>query len=37
MPDIQSRLIKEIPRLRRYARALTRDVTAADNLVRDCL
>jgi RNA polymerase sigma-70 factor (ECF subfamily) len=37
MPDIQSRLIKEIPRLRRYARALTRDVTAADDLVRDCL
>jgi RNA polymerase sigma-70 factor (ECF subfamily) len=37
MPDIRSRLVKEIPRLRRYARALTRDVTAADDLVQDCL
>ncbi len=27
----------EIPRLRRYARALTHDVTAADDLVQDCL
>ena len=27
----------EIPRLRRYARALTRDVNAADDLVQDCL
>jgi RNA polymerase sigma-70 factor, ECF subfamily len=27
----------EIPRLRRYARALTRDVAAADDLVQDCL
>src|SRR5271167_4221757 len=27
----------EIPRLRRYARALTRDVLAADDLVQDCL
>ncbi len=26
-----------IPRLRRYARALTRDVVAADDLVQDCL
>jgi RNA polymerase sigma-70 factor (ECF subfamily) len=26
-----------IPRLRRYARALTRDVAAADDLVQDCL
>jgi RNA polymerase sigma-70 factor (ECF subfamily) len=37
MPDIRSRLVAEIPRLRRYARALTRDVTAADDLVQDCL
>jgi RNA polymerase sigma-70 factor, ECF subfamily len=37
MPDIRSRLVVEIPRLRRYARALTRDVTAADDLVQDCL
>jgi RNA polymerase sigma-70 factor, ECF subfamily len=27
----------EIPRLRRYARALVRDVVAADDLVQDCL
>jgi RNA polymerase sigma-70 factor (ECF subfamily) len=27
----------EIPRLRRYARALTRDFNAADDLVQDCL
>jgi len=27
----------EIPRLRRYARALVRDVTAADDLVQECL
>jgi RNA polymerase sigma-70 factor (ECF subfamily) len=27
----------EIPRLRRYARALTRDNVAADDLVQDCL
>jgi RNA polymerase sigma-70 factor, ECF subfamily len=27
----------EIPRLRRYARALTRDVTRADDLVQSCL
>jgi RNA polymerase sigma-70 factor (ECF subfamily) len=32
------RLIEaQIPRLRRYARALTRDVSAADDLVQDCL
>jgi RNA polymerase sigma-70 factor, ECF subfamily len=27
----------EIPRLRRYARALTRDLSNADDLVQDCL
>ena len=27
----------EIPRLRRYARALTRDIVSADDLVQDCL
>src|SRR5271163_798068 len=27
----------EIPRLRRYARALTREPVAADDLVQDCL
>jgi RNA polymerase sigma factor (sigma-70 family) len=31
-------IVAQIPRLRRYARALTRgDVTAADDLVQDCL
>jgi RNA polymerase sigma-70 factor, ECF subfamily len=37
MADIYRRIEEEIPRLRRYARALTRDVTAADDLVQDCL
>src|ERR1700736_581197 len=37
MADLRSRLVDEIPRLRRYASALTRDVTAADDLVQDCL
>jgi RNA polymerase sigma-70 factor (ECF subfamily) len=37
MADIRSRLVEEIPRLRCYASALTRDVTAADHLVQDCL
>jgi RNA polymerase sigma-70 factor (ECF subfamily) len=37
MTDIYRRIEEEIPRLRRYARALTRDVTAADDLVQDCL
>jgi DNA-directed RNA polymerase specialized sigma24 family protein len=27
----------EIPRLRRYARALMKDATAADDLVQDCV
>jgi RNA polymerase sigma-70 factor, ECF subfamily len=35
--DIYRDIEAEIPRLRRYARALTRDVTAADDLVQDCL
>ena len=30
-------LAAQIPRLRRYARALTRSVQAADDLVQDCL
>src|ERR1700730_14710726 len=37
MADIRSRVVAEIPRLRRYARALVRDATAADDLVQDCL
>ncbi len=37
MTDMFHRIELEIPRLRRYARALTRDVTGADDLVQDCL
>lgn len=37
MADTYSEIEAEIPRLRRYARALTRDVAAADDLVQDCL
>lgn len=35
--DIHRSIEAEIPRLRRYARALARDVAAADDLVQDCL
>jgi RNA polymerase sigma-70 factor, ECF subfamily len=37
MTDIRGRIEAEIPRLRRYARALTRDAVSADDLVQDCL
>ena len=37
MNDFARMLEAEIPRLRRYARALTRDVTRADDLVQSCL
>ena len=37
MTDIHRSIEAEIPRLRRYARALARDVAAADDLVQDCL
>src|SRR5438046_4784022 len=37
MNDFARQLEAEIPRLRRYARALTRDVTRADDLVQSCL
>ena len=37
MKDFFLLLEMEIPRLRRYARALTRDVSRADDLVQDCL
>src|ERR1700752_1814996 len=37
MSDFHSRLEEQIPRLRRYARALTRDVNRADDLVQDTL
>ena len=37
MNDFGRLLEKEIPRLRRYARALTRDRSRADDLVQDTL
>src|SRR5438105_13958497 len=37
MHDFARLLEAEIPRLRRYARALTRDVSRADELVQSCL
>jgi RNA polymerase sigma-70 factor (ECF subfamily) len=35
--DFARLLQEQIPRVRRYARALTRDVTRADDLVQSCL
>jgi RNA polymerase sigma-70 factor, ECF subfamily len=35
--DTRRDIEAEIPRLRRYARALTRDIVTADDLVQDCL
>jgi RNA polymerase sigma-70 factor (ECF subfamily) len=37
MTDIATQIEAQIPRLRRYARALTRNEIAADDLVQDCL
>ena len=37
MSDFGSLVEAQIPRLRRYARALTRDVVRADDLVQSCL
>src|SRR6201988_1091771 len=37
MSDFARLLEFEIPRLRRYARALTRDASSADDLVQSCL
>jgi RNA polymerase sigma-70 factor (ECF subfamily) len=37
MSEIHKRIEAEIPSLRRYARALVRDVTGADDLVQECL
>lgn len=37
MVDFATLLEAEIPRLRRYARALTREPTRADDLVQNCL
>ena len=34
---IQHDIAAELPRLRRYARALVKDAGAADDLVQDCL
>jgi len=37
MTDIYQCIEAEIPRLRRYARALVRDAVAADDLVQECI
>lgn len=37
VPDLSDLIVAEIPRLRRYARALVRDGVRADDLVQDCL
>lgn len=37
MSRFESLLIEEIPALRRYARALCRDLSQADDLVQECL
>jgi RNA polymerase sigma-70 factor (ECF subfamily) len=37
MSEIHARIEAEIPSLRRYARALVRDVVGADDLVQECL
>jgi RNA polymerase sigma-70 factor (ECF subfamily) len=37
MEDRQAAILAEIPRMRRYARALLRDADAADDLVQDSL
>ena len=37
MNDFARLLEEQIPRLRRYARALTRDINRADDLVQSCL
>ena len=37
MNDFGCQIEQEIPKLRRYARALTRDATRADDLVQSCL
>ena len=37
LPDLRTMVAAEIPRLRRYARALVRDVVAADDLVQETL
>ncbi|WP_029007409.1 sigma-70 family RNA polymerase sigma factor [Azospirillum halopraeferens] len=36
-PEVIARIEQEIPRLRRFARAMVRDATLADDLVQECL
>lgn len=36
-PDIRTDLVQHLPRLQRYARALTRDPAAAEDLVQSCI
>ncbi|MGQ9365991.1 sigma-70 family RNA polymerase sigma factor [Azospirillum sp. A39] len=36
-PEVIARIEAEIPRLRRFARAMVRDATLADDLVQECL
>jgi RNA polymerase sigma-70 factor (ECF subfamily) len=35
--DLAKRIVREVPRLRRYARALTRNSAAVDDLVQECV
>ena len=37
MSEFSDRVMQQVPALRRYARALTGDPSAADDLVQDCL
>ena len=37
MHDKDALIVQQIPRLRRYARALTGDASRADDLVQDCV
>lgn len=37
MSDFADRVMQQVPALRRYARALTGEIAAADDLVQDCL
>ncbi len=37
MDDVHRLIVAQIPHLRRYARALSREADAADELVQDCL
>lgn len=37
MSELRAQIMEHIPHLRRYARALTKDVDKADDLVQECL